>query len=458
MAPVPRSSLSMARCFRLAVLLVLAAAPGPVVGQSAAKEPAGCNAWPAWRGAHGDGVATGCKLPDSWPEQPLPVVWDAPLEKGWSSPVVADGRVFVSDRRLDVERLQAFDAQTGRQLWQLKHPVDFDPHPVGRRHGNGPKSTPVVAGGRVYWLGIAGWLECVDARDGTSQWHLDLPAEFGRHQPLASNRAFVDREEAVIVPVGKGEGAAVPLFGYTGSPRVDDGRLICPIGQPGAGTFAALDVATGRMLWHALDEHVSYSSPIIVELAGVRQVVAMTGPRVVGLACKDGGLLWSHPFQIQYDESISTPVVSDDMVIVSGEGHPTTALKISADGAGQSATMVWENFDLTSYLSSMLAYGGHIYGMNDGGELCCVRASDGKTLWSGGKHGYYCTPLLADGKLLCLNERGTLLVVAADPGGYRVLGESQLTDAATWTTPALVGQQLFIRSADGLRCLSLARP
>ncbi|HEX3726982.1 MAG TPA: hypothetical protein VHV08_12095, partial [Pirellulales bacterium] len=140
------------------------------------------------------------------------------------------------------------------------------------------------------------------------------------------------------------------------------------------------------------------------------------------------------------------------------EGHPTTALKISADGANQSATMVWENFDLTSYLSSMLGYQGHIYGMNDGGELCCVRASDGKTLWSGGKHGYYCTPLLADGRLLCLNERGTLLVVAAGPGGYRVLGESQLTDAATWTTPALVGQQLYIRSADGLRCLSLARP
>src|SRR5665213_791787 len=130
MASAPISPMPIVRCCSLAVVLVL-------VTTRAAN--AGCDAWPAWRGAQGDGVAAGCKLPHPWPEQPLPVVWDAPLEKGWSSPVVADGRVFISDRRLDVERLQAFDAQTGRQLWQRKHPVDFDPHPVGRGHGNGPK-------------------------------------------------------------------------------------------------------------------------------------------------------------------------------------------------------------------------------------------------------------------------------------------------------------------------------
>lgn len=450
------SRLGLTIVFALALCLVPASGQSPAKKQPDRGADAGCDAWPAWRGANGDGVAVGCKLPSPWPEK-LPRVWEASLEKGWSSPVVADGRVFISDRQGDVERLLAFDAQNGRPLWQRSHPVDFDPHVVGRRHGNGPKSTPVVAGGRVYWLGIAGWLECVDARDGGSQWHVNLPAAFGKHQPLASNRAFVDGEEAVIVPVGKGEGAAVPLFGYTGSPRVDGDRLICPVGQPRAGTFAALDTATGRMLWHALDEHVSYSSPIIVDLAGVRQVVAMTGPRIVGLAVSDGRLLWSHPFQIQYDESIGTPVVSGDLVVVAGEGHPMTALKITSAGAGQSAKLAWENFDLTSYLSSMLAHEGHIYGMNDGGELCCVRASDGNTLWTGGKHGYYCTPLLADGKLLCLNERGNLLVVAADPSSYRVLGETSLTLAPTWTTPALVGALLYIRSTEGLRCFSLTR-
>lgn len=442
----------------LAVVLALAVGPARAVGQAAADKSTDCSAWPAWRGAGGDGIARGCKLPQSWPTAPLPVGWEAPLKSGWSSPVVADGRVFITDRDGDVERLLAFDARTGRQLWARTHPVDFDPHVVGRRHGNGPKSTPVVAAGRVYSLGIAGWLECCDERDGTSQWHLNLPAEFGKPQRMTSNRAMVNGEDNVLVPVGDHLGAAVPLFGYTGSPRVESGRLICPIGQPKAGTLAALDAATGRIIWHALEENVSYSSPIITELAGVRQIVAMTGPRVVGLAWDDGRLLWSHPFQVQYDESISTPVVSGNMVIVTAEGHPLTALEIQSKGSGQSAKLAWENFDLTSYLSSMLAYEGHIYGMNDGGEFCCIRVEDGRTRWAGGKHGFYCTPLLADGRLLCLNERGSLLVISADPKEYRALGESQLTSATTWTTPALVGENLYIRSADGLRCLSLGRP
>lgn len=416
-----------------------------------------CDAWPQWRGANGDGIAAGCKLPQRWPSEPLRVLWEAELGSGWSSPVVADGCVVITDRDGEAERTVAFDAARGKRLWQLTHKIDFEPHSVGRRHGNGPKGTPAIAHGRAYSLGIAGWLECARLADGQSLWHINLPAEFGKREPLATNKAFVNGEENVLVPVGPGEGAAVPLFGYTGSPRVDSGRLICPIGQPGAGTIAALDAASGRVIWHALEEHVSYSSPIVATLAGIKQVVVMTGPRVVGLAWDDGRLLWSHPFQVQYDESISTPVIAGDMVLVAADGHPLTALKIQATGSGQSARLVWENYDLTSYLSSMLALDGFIYGMNDGGELCCVRAEDGRTRWSGGHHGYYCTPLAADGKLLCLNERGMLLVVAVDPRNYRALGESQLTDSATWTTPALADGRLYVRSARGLRCFELPR-
>ncbi|HEX4148759.1 MAG TPA: PQQ-binding-like beta-propeller repeat protein, partial [Pirellulales bacterium] len=275
-------------CSSLAIVAALAISAGCPAAEP--PQSAACDGWPAWRGAAGDGIAAGCKLPTPWPDKPLPLVWEAPLKEGWSSPVVAEGRLFITDRDGGAERLLAFDAESGRPLWQLTNLVDFDPHAVGRRHGNGPKSTPVVAGGRVYSLGIAGWLQCVDARSGEPHWQMNLPAKFGQHQPLPSNKAFVDREENVIVPVGKDLGAPVPLFGYTGSPLVRDGRLICPIGQPQVGTVAALDGASGKIIWHALEEHVSYSSPIVAELAGVRQVVLMTGPRVVGLAWDDGRL------------------------------------------------------------------------------------------------------------------------------------------------------------------------
>jgi hypothetical protein len=186
-------------------------------------------------------------------------------------------------------------------------------------------------------------------------------------------------------------------------------------------------------------------------------VVVMTGPRVVGLDLADGGLLWSHPFQIPYDESISTPAVADDLVLVTADRHPLTALRITRAGHGWHKEVAWTNEILSSYLSSMLVYEGHVYGMNDGGELACVRLSDGKTLWTGGSHGYYCSPVLAGRRLLGLNEQGELAVVAAEPAGYRPLGLSKLARGGAWTMPAVVGSRIYVRSGEGLDCFDLGQ-
>ncbi|HVW38531.1 MAG TPA: hypothetical protein VHB99_14550, partial [Pirellulales bacterium] len=100
---------------------------------------------------------------------------------------------------------------------------------------------------------------------------------------------------------------------------------------------------------------------------------------------------------------------------------------------------------------------GHVYGMNDGGEFSCVRLDTGKTVWTGGNHGYYCTPVLAGRRLFCLNERGDLLLIAASPDGYRELGSSKLADGETWTSPAVVGSRVYIRSSQGLRAFEFGR-
>ena len=219
----------------------------------------------------------------------------------------------------------------------------------------------------------------------------------------------------------------------------------------------AFRAATGEVAWQALDENVSYSSPIVATVAGRTQVVVMTGPHVVGIDPHDGRVLWRHPFQIQYDESIGTPVAAGDLVIVTATGQPLTALRISAQGDACQATVAWENDYLTSYLSSMLIRDGHVYGMNDGGEFACISLSDGKTVWIDGNHGYYCTPVLADSRLLGLNERGDLLVLEASPAGYRKLGQSRLADDATWTSPAVTGSRIYIRSKQGLRAFDFGR-
>jgi outer membrane protein assembly factor BamB len=410
--------------------------------------------WPRWRGATGQGVAEVVELPVEWPGSPDPA-WEAPLGTGWSSPVVADGRVLVTDRCGDRERVLAFDALTGKELWQHSDPVDFDPHQVGARHGNGPKSTPAVADGKVYSLGIAGRLQCLDAASGKRHWEVNFPAHYGTHQKLPRGRAYVNGTDSVIVPVGKGEGAPVPLFGYTGSVLVAGGLVISAVGGEKAGTVMAFDAKTGEEVWRALNEEVSYSSPVAAKFAEIEQVVVMTGPEVVGLELTTGRKLWGHPFQIQYNESISTPAVSDPYVVVTGDGRPLTALKISRRGDGCALDVVWQNRDLSSYLSSMLIHEGHIYGMNDGGEFACVRLTDGKTLWIDGRHGYYCTPLLSGSKLLCLNEKGELLVQTATPKSFQPLASVKLTKRATWTSPALVGKWLFIRAQEQLLAFEL---
>ncbi|HEX7445936.1 MAG TPA: hypothetical protein VF306_00245, partial [Pirellulales bacterium] len=115
----------------------------------------------------------------------------------------------------------------------------------------------------------------------------------------------------------------------------------------------------------------------------------------------------------------------------------------------------WKNRDLSSYLSSLLIHQGHVYGMNDGGEFGCVRLSDGKTVWIDGRHGFYCTPLLAGSELLCLNEKGDLLLLAATPKLFQPLGEAKLANRATWTSPALAGKWLYIRADERLMAFKM---
>jgi outer membrane protein assembly factor BamB len=429
------------------------AAPPEATSQRAAKQPD--DSWPNWRGPGSRAIVAHARLPEPWPKNQLEPAWHARLGTGWSSPVVADGRAFISDRVEGQERVLAFDAVTGRELWAAKHPVDFDPHAVGTRPGNGPKSTPLVHAGKVYALGIAGMLECLDASNGEVRWRVSFPAAFGTRQPLPEGKAFVNGTENVLVPIGEGQGAPVPLFGYTGSPVLSGNLLICEVGGERGGTIVAFHKDSGRVVWKSLTEHVSYSSPIVAQLGDTLQVVAMTGPRIVGLNLSDGQLLWSHPFQVQYDESISTPVVAGDLVLVTADRRPLTALRISHGNDGWTKDVAWTNEILSSYLSSMLVFEGHVYGMNDGGEFACVRLSDGKLMWTGGSHGYYCSPVLAGNRLLGLNEQGEVAVTAADPTGYKPLGSSKLARSATWTMPAVVGNRIYVRSGEGLDCFEL---
>ena len=417
--------------------------------------------WTQWRGPRSNGLAMQTALPSAWPKAAPEPRWVAPLGEGWSSPIVAAGRVYVLDRKAELERVAAYDADTGKLAWERTNPVDFDPHQVGRRHGNGPKGTAAFADGYVYTVGIAGWMQCLKVDNGELVWKHYFPEEFADPVPLPDSRAYVVGEDHVIVPISDGpggikRGAQVPLFGYTGSPLVFGEFVIAATGGVRGGTITAFDRKTGKVAWHALRENVSYSSPVVAEIGGVKQVIVATGPRLVGLELATGKLLWDVPYQNQYDETIGTPVVAGDHVLLTAVGRPLSAWRIARDTAGGfAATELWRNEDFSSYLSSVIVVGDYVYGMNDGGEWNCAKLSDGKTIWRGGSHGYYTTPIVAENRILALNERGTLDVVAANPAKYEPIASLHLAKDATWSTPAIVADRLYIRSKSALLCFEL---
>jgi outer membrane protein assembly factor BamB len=192
--------------------------------------------WPQWRGPNRDGVWTETGILQTLPARGPKVLWRAPIGPGWSSPVVARGRVYVTDMRLDRpkawERIQCFKESTGRLVWRRETELPYPDWAFIPEHGGGPAATPMVEDGRVYSLGRNGEVVCLDARNGKVIWRIPL------------------RQKYEIVELS-----------CRGSPLIDGNLLIVLTGgRPGA-SVVALDKRTGQEIWKSLDDTVSNSSP-----------------------------------------------------------------------------------------------------------------------------------------------------------------------------------------------------
>src|SRR5687768_6663636 len=211
--------------------------------------------WPQWRGLNRDGYVADAYVPQTWPKA-LKEEWKVPVGIGHASPVEADGRIYVFARQDEAEVLRCLDAVTGKELWKTAQPISYEMNPAARGHGKGPKSTPLVSGGNVYTLGITGVLSSHDARTGKLKWR----HEFSRTYPSTS-----------------------PLFGTAMSPLIDKGVLIAHVGGHDKGALTAFDAETGAVKWANDAEGRAYSSPIVVNLAGLRQLVTFTQKSFVGV-------------------------------------------------------------------------------------------------------------------------------------------------------------------------------
>jgi outer membrane protein assembly factor BamB len=418
------------------------ATPTPVVAESANTSAgvdggkAGAPAlpaaeWPQWRGPNRDGLAAGVAPPAAWPKE-LKQGWRVTVGVGHSSPVVSGGVVYQFTRQGEDEVLVALDTSTGRQLWRsAATPVSYTVNPAASGHGKGPKSTPVVEGGRVYTLGIAGLLSAHDARTGRLIWRKDFSKQFPANSPL---------------------------YGTAMSPIVVGDLLVAHVGGHDGGALTAFDAATGAVKWSYDADGPAYSSPVVLTVGGERQVVTFTQKELVSVSSATGRLLWKLAAKTPYDTNCNTPVVYKDTVVVSLEGQGLVALRPVREGGKWTAREVWRNEENELYMNTPVIHSGTLYGLSTRkkGQFFAVDTATGKTLWQGpGRMGENASITNVAGMLLALTNDAVLYVLPAGATSFVPVAQYTVANSQTWAHPVFLGDHILVKDETTLTSLSL---
>lgn len=412
--------------------------------------------WPCFLGPGGDNVSPETGILTSWPKAGPRVVWSKTVGIGYSGPVVSRGRLFFFDRIRNKQRLRAFNAETGEELWSFDYPTDYRDQ-FG--YNNGPRCCPVADGDRVYAFGPEGMLHCVRARDGKPLRQLDVKEEFG------------------VIP---------NFFGVGSTPVVEGDLLIAQIGGSPKGServafeelkgngsgVVAFDKYTGKVKWKAGDELASYASPIVRTIGERRWCFVFARGGLIGLDPATGKVDFHHPWRSELFESAnaSNPVVVEDRVLVS-ECYEIggTLLKVRPGGA----QVVWSDKDRPPRSRAVMAHwmtpihvGGYLYvssGRHEGNaELRCVEWATGKVVWS--ERGLTrCSLLHVDGHFVCLGEDGTLRLLKVNPKKYDEVASVRMRDEngrplleePCWAAPILANGLMYLRGKDRLVCVEL---
>ena len=261
--------------------------------------------WPQWLGPERTGVWRETGIIEKFPAGGPQVLWRTPIAGGYSGPAVAGGRVYVTDfvrqsgearndpgGRAELagkERVLCLNASDGKILWTHAYDCSYMiSYPAG------PRTTPTVAGGKVYALGAEGNLVCLDAATGTPLWSKDLKKEY--------------RIDA-------------PMWGFCGHPLVDGQRLFCLVGGEGS-VAVAFDKDSGQELWRALSAapDAGYCPPTLIAAGGARQLLIWTPQALNSLNPATGQVYWSEALEPQYGMSCSVPQHSGDYLYASGIG------------------------------------------------------------------------------------------------------------------------------------------
>ncbi len=381
--------------------------------------------WTNFRGPARDGRYDEAPIRTDWPAEGLPLLWKQPIGGGYASFVVAEGMAFTIEQRRHHEIVAAYDVETGRELWTHGSDAEF----IESMGGDGPRATPTWEGGRLWALGAEGDLRCFDARTGKVNWSKNILTDNG-----ASN-----------LPWGM---AAAPLI-------VDDKVVVLPGGRSGK-SVVAYNKLTGAHVWKSLNDTQAYVSPMLVTLAGKRQILVETATRIVGLAVEDGSLLWETSWNTGMGINCSQPIVIDAnrFFVSSGYGKGAALVEITSSGDGLTARKVWENSSMKNKFNSSVLYEGNAYGLDEG-ILACVDVQTGAQRWKGGRYGYG-QVILASGHLIVITDTGELALVTATPDQHTEVARFSALEGKSWNYPAIADGRLLVRNQTQMACFDLA--
>lgn len=383
--------------------------------------------WPGFRGGIRNGSFDDSSIDLNWSEHGPRELWRQRIGPGWSSISVVGNWLFTQEQRGEDEAVVCYRAVDGAEVWRHLDKARF----TETVSGAGPRGTPTFAEGRVYTVGANGMVDALDATTGKLIWQSDIV---------------------------KDTGAKVPMWGYSCSPLVDQQHVIVYAGAGDNGCLVSYDVDSGELGWQAGKGGGSYSSPQLLTLCDIPQVLIASELGLESIDPDNGELLWTHEWDVPGTNRIVQPAQIDAKTLIfgTGTGKGSRRIDVSHDDDQWTTETVWETRDLKPYFNDFVIYKDHIFGF-DGNIFCCVDVADGKRKWKKGRYGGGQVLLLKEqGKLLVLSEKGEVVLLDADPESHREQHRFAAVDGKTWNHPVVAHGKLFIRNGVEIACFDVS--
>jgi outer membrane protein assembly factor BamB len=371
--------------------------------------------WPQWRGPNRDGISSETGLLSTWPSGGPKIVWKTSgLGVGYSSFSIVGGRMYTQGQRGKQEFVLALDVKTGNKLWESVASRDFE-----NDRGSGPRGTPTFDNGKLYAMTGEGTVVCLDAATGKIIWQIDSVKKFG---------------------------GSVPHWGYSESPLIDGDRVIVMPGGRGA-SLVSLDKKTGEVQWKTGDDHAGYSSAILADVSGSKQVIVLSGQSAFGVQESTGELLWRYGKVANNVANIATPIYHDGAVFLSSAYDTGCALlKLNPKGMQE----VYFNRDMMNHYSSSILLDGVLYGYSNA-LLTAMDFKTGKQLWRNRSVGKG-SVTYAEKHLYALGEDGMVGLIEATPDAYKEVSrfEYQKGSLPSWSPLVISDGRMYLRDQDNL--------